>query len=140
LGSKEARLQASSPPTYFLTSGWLRHENNLVSSYEKCIEKYGQRQAQRINRIMLQNYRRFGLVETCCYDMEQARERVQNLAELLDLSVEKLPGDLDWLHHLLSGHHDDPSRFIVIPANAEINFDQWAGLLMGPQDQSLESG
>ncbi|MDR1487757.1 MAG: DUF1638 domain-containing protein, partial [Deltaproteobacteria bacterium] len=110
LGSMQARQLASKPPTYFLTSGWMRHENNVVTSYQKCIEKYGLRRSERIHRIMLHNYHRFGLVETGCYDMKNAVQQVQDLAQAMDLKVETLPGDLEWVKRFLLGPYDDPER------------------------------
>jgi hypothetical protein len=131
LGSMEARRLASKPVTYFLTAGWLRHENSLVTSYDQAVEKYGQRQAERINKLLLRHYHRIGLVRTGCYDLCQTAERVRPLADLIGLTVEHLPGDLDWLKTLLTGPYDDPSRYLVVGPDSAITFDQWCPLLMG---------
>jgi hypothetical protein len=131
LGSMEARRQASKPVTYFLTAGWMRHENDLVTSYNKSVERYGRRQADRLNRLMLKHYRRFGLVCTGCYDVGSIEGKIKPLADLLGLSVESLPGDMDWLDTLLAGPHLDPERFLVIAPGSPISFDQWCPLLMG---------
>jgi hypothetical protein len=129
LGSLEARQAASQPPTYFLTEGWMRHENNIVAGYGRTVEKYGEARADRIHKMMLQNYRRFGLVDTGCYDLSAAAARVAPLAEKLDLAVETLPGDGSWLDRLLTGPHDDPRLFLVLPPHSELNFDRWSALL-----------
>jgi len=129
LGSLPARKAASDPVTYFLTEGWMRHENNVVTSYEQMVEKYGQSRADRINKMMMKHYKRFGLVDTGVYDLETASAKVGPLAGLLDMSVERLPGENGWLDTLLTGPHDDPTKFLVLPPHSLLNFDQWCGLL-----------
>ena len=131
LGSMDARRLASRPVTYFLTAGWMRHENNIVSSYNHAVERFGQRQAERINRLMLKHYRRIGMVTTGCYDVDAAAAQIAPLASILGLDVETLPGDMDWLGDLLTGNHSDPERFLVMPPGSAITFDQWCPLLMG---------
>lgn len=131
LGSMEARRQASKPVTYFLTAGWMRHESNLATSFDRAVEKFGRRQAERINRLLLRNYHRIGLVRTGCYDICQTEARIKPLAEIVGLNVESLPGDMDWMKGLFVGPYDDPERYLVIPPNSPISFDEWCPLLMG---------
>lgn len=129
MGSLAARQKASRPPTYFLTEGWMRHENNVVTSYERTVEKYGRAKADRINKMMLKNYRRFGLVDTGSFDLAGARAKVAPLAEVVELEVEALPGDKSWLDEILTGPWDDPARFLVLPPHSELTFDRWCALL-----------
>ncbi|MDR1045115.1 MAG: DUF1638 domain-containing protein [Candidatus Adiutrix sp.] len=129
LGSLAARKKASSPATYFLTEGWMRHESNVVTSYDHTVKKYGQERADRINRMMLKHYRRFGLVDTGSYDLGEAAVRVGPLAQKVEVTVETLPGEMNWLEALLTGPYDDPSRFLVLPPHTPLNFDQWRRLL-----------
>ncbi|MDL2227193.1 DUF1638 domain-containing protein, partial [Deltaproteobacteria bacterium OttesenSCG-928-M10] len=129
LGSMRARKKASRPVTYFLTAGWMRHENNMVDSYNRTVERYGPARADRINKMMLANYQRFGLVDTGCYDLDQAAEKVAPLAKIVDLPVERLPGDKSWLDRLLTGPYDDPEKFLVLPPRSELGFDQWLPLI-----------
>lgn len=132
LGSMAARRKISQRATYFLTEGWMRHENNIVTSYHRTVEKYGQAKADRINKMMLNNYERLGLIDTGTFDLEEAHRKVEPLAAKLDLPVENLPGDNGWLENLLLGPYDDPSRFLVIPPDSEINFDCWKRFLENP--------
>lgn len=129
LGSLPARKAASDPVTYFLTEGWMRHENNVITSYEQMVEKYGQSRADRVNKMMMKHYKRFGLVDTGVYDLEAASAKVGLLAGLLEMSVERLPGENGWLDTLLTGSHDDQTKFLVLPPHSLLNFDQWCGLL-----------
>ena len=129
LGSLLARKAASDPVTYFLTEGWMRHENNVITSYDQMVAKYGQNRADRINKMMMKHYQRFGLVDTGVYDLAAASARVSPLAGMLEMKVERLPGQTGWLDTLLTGPHDDPSKFLVLPPRSLLNFDQWCGLL-----------
>lgn len=129
LGSLPTRKAASDPATYFLTEGWMRHENNVVTSYEQTVDKYGRSRADKINRMMLKHYRRFGLIDTGVYDLAAAAAKVGHLAGVVDMSIETLPGETGWLDALLTGPHDDRSRFLVLPPHSPLDFDQWCGIL-----------
>lgn len=139
LGSMAARRAASSPPTYFLTEGWMRHENNVVDSYNATVEKYGLDKADRINKIMLSNYKRFGLVDTGVYDLDKAAGKVAPLAARMDLWIETLPAEANWLERLLTGPYDDPDIFMVLPPHSELDFDQWCAFIEGPKNPAAPS-
>ena len=140
LGSMAARKVSTGIPTYYLTAGWLRHENNVVSDYERLKARDGQARAARITRLMLKHYRRFGLVDTGVYDLERIAGRVAPLAERLGLNVESLPGDGSWLDRLFTGPHET-GEFLVLPPHTELTFDHWSGfLLSGGEINSVNSG
>ena len=129
LGSRAARRASALAPTYYLTAGWLRHENNVVSEYERLAARKGQAGADRITGMMLRHYRRFGLVDTGVYDLGRVAGRVAPLAERLGMSVENLPGDASWLNRLFAGPHES-GDFLVLPPHTELAFDQWSGFLL----------
>jgi len=132
LGSMNARRKASDPPTFFLTAGWMRHENSVVTSAGQAVEKYGRARADRLNKMMLKHYKRFGLVDTGVYDLKEAAAKVKPLAATADMEVESLPADEAWLRQLLLGPYDDPERFILLPPHSRLNFDSWRGILERP--------
>lgn len=132
LGSMTARKETSRRATYYLTAGWMKHENNLVTSYERSVEKFGQARADRINATMFKNYARLGLVDTGSFDLTAAEAKVKPLAERLNLPVEELPGDSGWLERLLTGPYEDESRFLVLPPHSDLDFDQWRRFLENP--------
>lgn len=131
LGSMDARRQHSKPVTYFLTAGWMRHENSLLTIFQQSVEKFGPQKAARINRLLLRHYHRIGLVKTGCYDTSETAARIKPMADSVGLVVESLPGDMDWLNTLLTGPYDDPDRYLVVGPNSAITFDSWCPLLMG---------
>ena len=129
LGSIKARIGFSNPPTFFMTAGWMRHSSNLVDSYNRTAEKYGKVKADRINKMMLNSYNRFGLVDTGCYNLKSAEAKITPLAKAIGLAVEELPGDHSWLDALLTGPWDNASRFLVVPPNSQLNFEEWCQLM-----------
>ncbi|MGL4208173.1 MAG: DUF1638 domain-containing protein [Candidatus Adiutrix sp.] len=129
LGSMARRKEASQPPTYFLTEGWLFHENNVVAAYEQAAQKYGEEKARRINKMMLKNYGRFALLDTGAYDLEEAALKIAPLAQMLGIKVEALWASRLWLDALLTGPYDDPSRFLLLKPHSHLTFDHWQALL-----------
>jgi hypothetical protein len=134
LGSLAARKRASAPATYFLTRGWLTHEENLVASFEKASERFGRKTALSLTRALLDGYSRFGLLDTGAYDLKEAEGMVLPLARSLNMSVEAVPCDLSWLRRFLEGPWDDPDLFLRLPPGAELRFEDWSRLFARQRD------
>lgn len=139
MGSLAARQRASRPATYFLTEGWMRHENNVITSNERTLEKYGPEKTARLNKMMLKHYDRFGVIDTGCYNVDKAMDKVRPLAGTVDMKVETLPGESSWLDNLLLGPYDDSKRFLVIPPRGKLTFAEWKDLLEHPDLSSPQA-
>lgn len=136
MGSMALRHKASaSCATYFLTEGWLRHTENLITSFSHDQNVFGRERAERIYKIMLKYYRRFGFIDTGSYDLNGAMESTRPLADLIGIENEILPGNLNWLQNLLTGPWDDKD-FIVIKAGKTLSDDDW-GWLAGTALQNI---
>ncbi|MDR1166280.1 MAG: DUF1638 domain-containing protein [Deltaproteobacteria bacterium] len=125
LGSREARLKASQPPTFFLTGGWLEHENNIVSSFERTLKEFDPETAFYLNKAIYQGYARLGIVDTGGFDARKAALKVRPMAEALGLKVETLRSDDGWLKTFLRGPYDDPKAFIRVPPRGRLSFGDW---------------
>jgi hypothetical protein len=136
LGSLSARKKASDPVTYFLTKGWLSHEFNVVSSYENASIKFSPATATHLNRILLEGYSRFALLDTGAYSLSEAQSRIKPLAEVMNLKVEVLKTDLNWLHTFLTGPYDNPKLFLKLPPKSTLTFVDWIRMLA----QYMDSG
>jgi hypothetical protein len=128
MGSPEARREASRPPTYFLTRGWLRHENSAVKDHERVRARFSPETAALINRTIFDGYSRLGFLDTGAYSVEEAEREVAGMAEELELDVARVPADLSWLEALLTGPHDDPSRFMRLPPGSRLSLSRWRPL------------
>lgn len=131
LGSIKKRQAVSRPVTLFLTDGWMRQANNLLAAHERNVKRYGAERAHRVSKMVYSGYKRFGLVDTGCYDLDSAAAQIRPFAELMDMSVETLPGDNSWLDRLLLGPHDDSDKFLIIEPHSELGFEQWSKLMEG---------
>ena len=71
LGSCEKRKEISNEMgTYFLTKGWLDYENNIWEEYQYTVKRMGKEKADRVYKIMLQHYKRLGVIDTGAYNLE----------------------------------------------------------------------
>ncbi|MDR1037102.1 MAG: DUF1638 domain-containing protein [Deltaproteobacteria bacterium] len=125
MGSREAREMASRPPTYFLTRGWLRHENSAVREHERIRSLFSRETAALINRTIFAGYARLGFLDTGAYSLGEAEAEVARMAEELELDIARLPADPSWLHDLLTGPHDDASRFVRLPPGSRLSLARW---------------
>lgn len=89
-------------PTYFITNGWMRGDG-LFKNYEKAVEKYGPAKAAKLQKAMMGHYKRFLLIDTGVYDLEKWRPKLNEMAEILGMTVEVAPGDLSLLTRLVEG-------------------------------------
>lgn len=113
LGSVKARKEIERLGTYFLTEGWLEHENNLWKEYQYTLEKYGEKRGKRLFALMLKHYTDLIVIDTGCYDIDRFRKRAEEIAGHLGLSLETVPGTTRYLEKLLTGPHD--KEFIRVP-------------------------
>ena len=119
LGSTARRVELLSERAYFMTEGWLRGERNLWREYEHVVERYGKNRGKAVFDTMLRNYRKLVLVDTGCFDTEEARAQTQEIARKLNLAYDEIPGTLQYLRRLLDGPWEKES-FIVLPPYAEL--------------------
>jgi len=114
LGSYQRRETLSKElGTYFLTRGWVENENNIIKEYLRCVERYGEKQAERVMKIMLEHYRRLVLIDTGAYPLDdKCFDQSYDFAEKVGLGYQTEPGSLDLLKKLLTGPWDDD--FVVL--------------------------
>ncbi len=116
MGSQAGRLRASrQAATYFLTAGWLRHTENLVASFDRDQSRFGLERAERIYKLLLNHYRRFGFIDTGAYDLSVQEDKIRPLSERLGLGLARLPGNLGWLRRLLTGPWDEADFISLVP-------------------------
>lgn len=129
LGSCEKRKSISDEMgTYFLTHGWLQYEKNIWSEYQEAIQRYGKSRADKIYKVLLQHYKRLGVIETGAYQLEEFLEKTHVIAEDLKLCHQVIPGTLQYIKKLLTGPWDED--FITIQPGETVTFahiygDNW---------------
>ena len=111
-GNTERNRLNKQAMAYFLTNGWLRHENNLWNEYQQCLAKYGPERTRNLYRIMLNNYKNLNVIATGAYDLHKLTPLTEKIAEALDLNHTVVKGSLRLVEKALAGQWDD--EFIIL--------------------------
>jgi hypothetical protein len=111
--------RARNEGTYFLSPGWLRGEQHIGRDYEYATKKYGKKRGGEIIKMMLENYKYLGALDTGLKRDEAFFEETRRIAEKLGLEHKILPATLDNFTDLFSGPWP-PERFVIVPPRTEI--------------------
>ena len=125
LGSRDEYLKQikTEPGTYYLTKGWIEVGDTPFSEYDRLVEKYGEKRADRLIRLSIKHYTRLALINTGQGDMDRYRAYTQRLAERWDLRFEELQGSNTLIRKLLTGPWD--ADFIVVPPGEAIRYEHF---------------
>ena len=125
LGSRSAYTTQSraEPGTYYLTKGWIEVGDTPFSEYERSVQRYGEKRAERIMRLMLANYKRLALINTGQYEMERYREYAIQTAERFGLRFEEIEGANTLIKKMLFGPWDD--EFVVIQNGETFQYEHF---------------
>lgn len=112
MGSQEAyREQARQcPGTYYLSKGWLESGDDVVSDFDRCVERYGPDRTARIFQSLLRHYRQVVFIRTGVPGEESQLSRAAAFAERFGLALRVVPGDLSLMSDLI---HNRESRHVI---------------------------
>lgn len=122
LGSRDAYTAQNKkePGTYYLTKGWIEVSDTILDEYNRSVEKYGQERAERIMRIMLNNYKRLVYIDTGTENQDYYREYARRVAEKFNLRFEEVKGSNSLIYRTLYGPWDD--EFVVARPGQTIQY------------------
>lgn len=125
LGSYQKREALSNElGSYFLTRGWIENEQNIIKEYERSLDRYGEEQADRVMKIMLEHYKRLILIDTGAYSLDdKCFEKSFALAKRMGLRYQIEPGSLNLLKKLLTGPWDDD--FVVLQSGTALSMNNF---------------
>jgi hypothetical protein len=125
LGSSSAHQKQSKfePGTYYLTKGWIEVGDSPFSEYERMAASRGQKHADRITRLMLNNYKRLALINTGQYALEHYRDYARRTAKQFGLRYEEIEGSTVLVKKMLNGPWDD--EFIIVKPGHSIRFEDF---------------
>ena len=104
LGGDEKRKKLKkSERTYFFTKRYIENDNSLYNEIIKMKEKFGDKKAIKMYRMMMDNYEYIRIINTNAYDVEDIMGKIQSLCDELDLSYEIVEGDLSIMEKALLG-------------------------------------
>ena len=86
----------------------------IHSMYESCIQQYGEKRGKFYFDVMFSGYHRVGIIDTGVYDSyaPDFLKEAQLSADLIDGTVEHVPGSNRILEKLVSGQWDD--QFLIL--------------------------
>ncbi|MEN6482056.1 MAG: DUF1638 domain-containing protein [Anaerolineaceae bacterium] len=125
LGTRSAYVEQCKiePGTYYLTKGWIEVGSTPFSEYEGMVKRYGPEKAARIQKIMLNNYKRLALIDTGQSDMGHYREYSLQTAERFDLRFEEIKGSNEMIKKMIAGDWND--EFVVVPPGETISYEHF---------------
>jgi hypothetical protein len=107
--------------TFYLTKGWLESEISLWNEYQQTINRYGQKKADQVYRILLSNYRQLGLIDTQAYQLTEVTAKSREIATAFGLKLQVLPGTVSYIKKLLTGPWDE--GFTIIAPGESVNLE-----------------
>jgi len=122
LGSSGAYQQQArqEPGTYYLTKGWIEAADTPFAEYDRLIERYGQKQADRMMGLLLKNYTRLAFIDTGQHQQDRYREYARHTANRFNLRYEEIPGSTALVRKMLSGPWDED--FIIARPGETIHY------------------
>lgn len=126
LGSRHTheRLMGEEKGTYFLSGGWLEGERTVFTEYRRVRDRYGEQKARRVMATMFDAYRRLVFIRTNHPREGEHAATGRELAGLLGLAYEEIPGRAEWLARIVNGPWDEDS-FITIDPGTRLEEDHF---------------
>ena len=103
---------------FYLTKGWLAHNNALLDSHNEWVQRFGAEKAHHLRKASMSAYQRYTLIDTGAYDVGEQIPTVQMMADDLELEQTLVPGSLQLLERLVAGPWD--SEVVVVPPGEAI--------------------
>ncbi|TGE35438.1 DUF1638 domain-containing protein [Desulfosporosinus fructosivorans] len=122
LGSNERQLSLlkENPGTYYFSRGWLDYGRTPYAEYLEYVDRYGQKKATDLIKMLYGNYNKAVLIVTLgTKDIDKYREKVCQIADFFGWDVGEEEGDLRLLAILLNGKtgqdtvHVEPGRAVT---------------------------
>lgn len=103
---REKRAYMKAGITY-LTRGWTEDKGSLLSIYNECLERYGEKKGRKAFKLMYDSYTLAAVIDDGCYDLEPVEEYARKTSELLGLDTCRVGGSIHVFEKLMSGSWDD---------------------------------
>ncbi|GAB4242338.1 MAG: DUF1638 domain-containing protein [Thermoleophilia bacterium] len=101
---------------FYLTGGWLSHDNPVHKSHECLRARFGPARAAELTRASMAAYRRITLIDTGAYEIADFKPQSESFAADLKLDHSQVRGSVQLLERLFAGPWDSE---IVVTAPGE---------------------
>ena len=93
--------------SFYFTGQWLSSDGYILREHAAYYQRYGEKKAKKIIRMMLANYKGYRMVDTGAYDLSLYEEQAKADAQQLELAYDVVPGTIRVLEKLLRQDVDD---------------------------------
>ena len=97
----------------FMTESWLDFMQSGELNLERQIAEKGEEEGKAWLRKMFKGFEHFYVVDTGTYDTQVVTDALKPLVEVLDGTIETVPGGYNILRKLVTGDIDDDFRVIT---------------------------
>src|SRR5680860_547111 len=128
LGSndRQFKLLKENPGTYYFSRGWLDHGRNPFAEYLEYVDRYGQKKAADLIKMLYGSYNKAVLIVTLgTKDIEKYQEKVRKIAEFFGWDLGEEEGDLRLLTSLLNGSNEQDT--VYVEPGQKVTVDMLAG-------------
>jgi hypothetical protein len=98
---------------FYLTKGWLCHDNPVQESLDLWTERFGAEKAQKLRKATMAAYERVTLIDTGAFDVASTLPQSRAWARDLDLDHTEVQGSITLLERLFAGPWN--SEIVVVP-------------------------
>ncbi|MHB9150732.1 MAG: DUF1638 domain-containing protein [Thermoleophilia bacterium] len=112
---------------FYLTKGWLCHDNPVQESLDAWKERFGPERARALRKATMAAYERVTLIDTGAFDVASTLPDSHSFAADLELEHTQTAGSIALLERLFAGPWD--SEIVVVPPGEAISIFH----LFGPQ-------
>lgn len=112
---------------FYLTQGWLCHDNPMLRDYDAWQERFGRERARQLRKATMAAYERITLIDTGAFEVAESLPGSRNLADELDLDHTVVLGSIALLERLFAGPWDP--EIVVVPVGTPLTI--WH--LLGPE-------
>lgn len=121
LGSTQQRERIGND-TYYITEGYLRCENTVVSEHEYYRKRYGDERAKRYSKTILAHYGQLAVIDTGAFEVMPMMEELEAFSQMLQLPIIVVPGNLCILEDLLTRKWEY-GKFLKVLPKSVITFE-----------------
>ncbi|MDR2738550.1 MAG: DUF1638 domain-containing protein [Treponema sp.] len=121
IGSREER-EAYGTGTYFFTGGYLNSGGSIASDTNRVFQRYGEKRGLSILKKMIGHYRDFAVIDTGTFNVPEVKATVERFAQLVEIPVKVIPGNLRFIDALLADAWPEDS-FLTVKPGEKITFE-----------------
>lgn len=100
----------------FLTESWMAFFKESALDYQTMVNRFGKERAEERLKAIYNGFNHFYIIDTGTYDLSPVKEYIQPLVNLLEGTLEVIPGGYGILKKLVSGKLD--GDFQIVPKGA----------------------